>query len=64
MHSVSWDDWEDKQSGIKSYAYQIIGVSDVTGRGKATVFTNASALVRSHANKCSWLQLAQIAAVY
>jgi hypothetical protein len=44
--SVSWDDWVDKQSGIAGYAYQIVGVSDLMGRGKATVFTNASAMVR------------------
>ena len=43
---VSWDDWEDRQSGVAGYAYQIVGVSDLSGRGKATVFTNASAMVR------------------
>ena len=46
VRSVSWDDWVDKQSGIAGYAYQIVGVSDLQGRGKATVFTNASAMVR------------------
>lgn len=44
--SVSWDDWKDPQSGIKGYAYQILQVDDVTGRGRATTFTNASAMVR------------------
>lgn len=46
VHRVSWDDWEDRQSGVAGYAYQIVGVSDLSGRGKATVFTNASATVR------------------